>query len=224
MIASIGVFAWIDARNKCCTLTTIHAWNIICRSSTTIRRLLTIRMCSQMRSSIALNSISLPQCVSIMICKRNMDWWRKRTSSTAYEAMTTISHDTVWTCAIKIDCNFEHLNLFASLFYSFVSIDIYDIVFVALCVGLLTVIVLSTLYDLYLKRRNLPHMCNREHYMRPVDRGRKCSSNFLWIAAAGKAKLFWFVAQVRNTSCTHSGNISNRIIHCSINLMQICSN
>lgn len=48
-----------------------------------------------------------------------------------------------------------------------------DILFVVLCVVLLTVIVMSTSYDFYLKRQNLPHMCNREHYKRPISRGRK---------------------------------------------------
>lgn len=51
--------------------------------------------------------------------------------------------------------------------------DMLDILFVVLCVVLLTVIVMSTSYDFYLKRQNLPHMCNREHYKRPIGRGRK---------------------------------------------------
>lgn len=64
---------------------------------------------------------------------------------------------------IEFTCNFS----------IFLPLDIYDYSFGALCAILLIIIVMSTLYDLHLKRKNLPHMNNREHYKRPVDRGRK---------------------------------------------------
>lgn len=81
--------------------------------------------------------------------------------------------------------------IYFRIFYSYVSTDIYDISFIALCVGLVTVIVLSTLYDLYLKHRNLPHLCNREHYKRPVGSGSKFESNIAQISETCKAIKLW---------------------------------
>lgn len=49
-----------------------------------------------------------------------------------------------------------------------VSADAADKMFVALCAFIGALVFISTTYDFYLKRRNLPHMCNREHYKRPV--------------------------------------------------------
>ncbi|XP_031617702.1 nose resistant to fluoxetine protein 6-like [Contarinia nasturtii] len=47
--------------------------------------------------------------------------------------------------------------------------DSLDVIFVILCTVLAILVVLSTSYDFHLKRNNLPHLCNREHYKRPVD-------------------------------------------------------
>lgn len=96
MIASVVAFAWIGVWNGCCTMTSIHAWNIIYQSSTMIRRSQTIRTYSRMHSLIVPNSINLPQCVSTTIYKRNMDWWHKAILSTAFATMMTILQNTVW--------------------------------------------------------------------------------------------------------------------------------
>ncbi|XP_055315466.1 nose resistant to fluoxetine protein 6-like [Sitodiplosis mosellana] len=47
--------------------------------------------------------------------------------------------------------------------------DTLDVFFVVLCIVLALLVVLSTSYDFHLKRNNLPHLCNREHYKRSVD-------------------------------------------------------
>lgn len=56
------------------------------------------------------------------------------------------------------------------VFWKFCSFsDTLDVFFVVLCTVLAILVVLSTSYDFHLKRNNLPHLCNREHYKRPVD-------------------------------------------------------
>lgn len=98
----------------------------------------------------------------IVYCIRNYDDYFARYGM---DSWWTLNSDSIW------------INSFISVFIfliSFLDLDIYDILFVALCVCLMTAIVMSSLYDFYLKRQNLPHMTNREHYQRPVGRGRKC--------------------------------------------------
>lgn len=57
--------------------------------------------------------------------------------------------------------------------------DTWDLSFVVVIAMLLTLITFSTSYDFYLKRNNLPHLSNREHYKRPVDEdGRKLALSF----------------------------------------------
>lgn len=47
--------------------------------------------------------------------------------------------------------------------------DSLDLFYVMLIVVIGLLIILSTLHDFHLKRHNLPHLCNREHYKRPVN-------------------------------------------------------
>lgn len=74
---------------------------------------------------------------------------------------------------------FLHSSITLSLFFCFfllffhAFVDTLDLFFVGVCVMIAVLVFLSTSYDFHLKRNNLPHLCNREHYKRSVD-GNAC--------------------------------------------------
>lgn len=65
-------------------------------------------------------------------------------------------------------------------FQMFFFADWLDCTYVVLCTVIMILIVASTSYDFHLKRNNLPHLCNREHYKRRVEANTsKC--NLYWL-------------------------------------------